>query len=171
MVYSFFRDAVRCSHFELMMNANIDLLIWSNLCYLNMVHILCADWFLLIIFDHSPESMVVHCYPSLSIGFCTGYKGLLKGEQVLLITLWFSSWQISWWIGIGNPKLVWYCCRCTAVVVIGTCCSFTLSSPATECCLWETRQVDSSLTSSISKVAILKAHQYPFESLRYPFLR
>ena len=38
--------------------------------------------------------------------FCTGNMGLIKDEQVLLITPWLSSQSISLWMGIREPRLV-----------------------------------------------------------------
>lgn len=44
-------------------------------------------------------------------------------KWVVLISPLLSSWLITLWMGIGESWLVWHCCQCTIVVVIGTCCS------------------------------------------------
>lgn len=105
-----------------------------------------------------------------SLDFCTCHMGLVKGKRVLLISPWFSSWQISSWMEIKESRLVWYCCQCTAVLATSTSSSI-LSNPTTEESSERPSKVDSCLISSISKAAILKAHQYPFGPLKNPILR
>ncbi|KAK4806904.1 hypothetical protein QYF61_012625 [Mycteria americana] len=53
-------------------------------------------------------------------------------ESPLVLSARGSSRQISLWMGIRESRLVRYCCWCTVVVALGTCCSSTLSNPTTE---------------------------------------
>jgi len=101
---------------------------------------------------------IVRLYSPLD--FHTGYMGLSKDEQVLLITPWFSSWWISLWMGIRESQLVQYCHQCTAMVAIRTC-SSTLSNPTIEGSSESQGKVDSCLISSISKVDMPKINTTP----------
>jgi len=65
---------------------------------------------------------------STLLDFHFGQIWLLKSEQVLLITPWFSRWQISWRIGIREPQLVSYCCQCAVVIAVSTGCSILSNS-------------------------------------------
>jgi len=57
------------------------------------------------------------------------------------------------------------------MVVIATCCSSTLSNSTMEGSSERPGIMDSYLISSVSKVAMSKAHRYPFRSLKYALLR
>lgn len=104
-------------------------------------------------------------YCQTPVEFPTGHIGLLKGEHILLITPWLSSWWISFWMGIRESWLGWYYCWCTVIEAIDTFCSLTLMCPTIEGSSDKLGKIDSCSFSSVSTGAIADAHQYPLRHL------
>lgn len=72
--------------------------------------------------------------------FCTGCMGLLKSEQILLITPHLFSKQMLSWMGYRESSLVQYCCFCTVMVAVNNSYSFDLQQSQNGRVFWGIRQ-------------------------------
>lgn len=72
--------------------------------------------------------------------FLTGCMGVLKSEQISLITPQLFSKEMLSWMGHRETWLVRYCCFCTVMVAVNNSCSFDLRQSQNGRVLWGIRQ-------------------------------